>query len=224
MREETIQKVKLLCMDNMEFLRKCKEEMKYKYYHLAIVDPPYGIGVSEMRLGKSATRAVNRKFDQTKKWDSEVPTQEYWDLLSYCCRDIIAWGGNYFTDKLSWAGRCYIVWDKKSPTMDFAPCELALTTFDRNALIFSHARTHQTDEDYDRIHPTQKPVRLYDFLHIQFAKPNFRILDTHGGSFSHARAAIKNGLDLTIMDADEEYFEHGLRSAQEFIQAPRLFF
>ncbi len=155
--------------DNMAFLRKLRDEQKYKYFHVGIVDPPYGIGVGSMRLG--TTLASKPRTFEMGKWDGEVPTQEYWDLLWYCCRNLVIWGGNYFTDKFGQTvnpntetpspiipGRCFLVWDKLKSGLDFADGELALTTFDKNARIIRRDRNKGGEDEAEKRHPTQKPV------------------------------------------------------------------
>lgn len=221
--------------DNIAFLRWCKEEMLFKHWHVGIVDPPYGIEVGSMNLG--ATKDSKPRDFEMGDWDGLPPTQEYWDLLNYCCRELIIWGGNYFVSNLGKVysyqteqivgiknGRCFIVWDKMNDKMSFAPGELALTTFDRNAVIIRRPRNAATvDGDKKKQHPTQKPVYLYDYLHLNFVERGQRVLDTHGGSFTHAKAAWKNGIDLTIIDKQESYFLDGIE-AYERDMKPRMLF
>lgn len=228
--------VTFLHADNMAFLRWCREEMMWHYFHVAIVDPPYGIGVGDMNLG--ATKDSKPRDFEMGDWDGEVPTQEYWDLLFYCCRNVIVWGGNYFVSHMGQAfdyrnekitgfqnGRCFIVWDKMNDKMSFASGELALTTFDRNAVIIRRPRNAATvDGDKKKQHPTQKPVYLYDYLHLNFVERGQRVLDTHGGSFTHAIAAYKNNVNLTIMDKQKSYFDSGISKYQEQFAKPRLLF
>lgn|ERR1035437_1624563 len=222
--------------DNMDYLRQCREEMKWHFFHLGIVDPPYGIGVGNMNLG--ATKDSKPRNYEMGEWDNEVPTQEYWDLLNYCCRNLIIWGGNYFVSNLGQVedlriekivgipnGRCFIVWDKVTRGMSFADGELALTTFDRNAVIIRRPRNSScVDDDKDRRHPTQKPVYIYDYLHLNFVEKGQRVLDTHGGSFSHAIAAFKNNTNLTIVEKELSYFESGLEAYDQMSTKGRLLF
>jgi DNA modification methylase len=224
--------------DNMQFLRTLREEMKYKYFHVAIVDPPYGISVGSMNLG--ATKDSKPRTYEMGDWDNEVPTQEYWDLLNYLCRKVIVWGGNYFVSNLGQVkdlskevhpivgipnGRCFIVWDKMNDKMSFAAGELALTSFDRNSVIIRRPRNASSeDEERERRHPTQKPVYLYDYIHLNFLEKNDRVLDTHGGSFSHAIAAYKNNVNLTIIEREKSYFESGLQAYDNASQKGRLLF
>lgn len=221
--------------DNMAFLRWCKANLMWHYFHVGIVDPPYGIGVGDMNLG--ATKDSKPRNYEMGDWDYEVPTQEYWDLLNYVCRNLIVWGGNYFVSKFGKVlssngdmvgiadGRCFIVWDKMNDKMSFAAGELALTTFDKNAVIIRRPRNAaSSDEIGERRHPTQKPVYLYDYLHLNFVEKRQRVLDTHGGSFSHAIAAYKNGIDLTIIDKHESYVKSGIEAFDMASQKGRLLF
>lgn len=218
--------VSFILGDNMQFLRWMKDNMKKHFYHVGIVDPPYGINVGNMNLG--ATKNTVRKYEMGD-WDGAVPTQEYWDLLNYCCRDLIVWGGNYFTDRMGMVskdpyertvenicgirpGRCFITWDKQNDKMSFADGELAITTFDRNAVIVRRPRNAKTEEETERRHPTQKPVYLYDYLNMEFVEKGQRVLDTHGGSHSHAIAAWKNGVSLTIIEKFKNYHEDGIKA------------
>jgi len=239
MREVIKGTVKFLHGDNMELLRQYKEDMKYKHFHVGIVDPPYGIGVGTMNLGTYNDDRDRRHQFEMGEWDNAVPTQEYWNLLWYCCRNLIIWGGNYFVSALGQVtdpldpdkvvgipnGRSFVVWDKGNYKLSFSDGELALTTFDKKAMILKrHKNTtlSMDDEEQIRRHPTQKPVYLYDYLHLNFVERNQRVLDTHGGSFSHAIAAYKNNVDLTIIDRQESYFENGLLAYDKQASKNRL--
>lgn len=208
--------------DNMDYLRELKEDMKMGYFHLSIVDPPYGIDVTKMNLG--ATKDSKPRTYERGKWDGEVPTQEYWDLLRYVSRNIIVWGGNYFTKELCWSGRCFIVWDKMNDKMSFASGELALTTFDRNSVIIRRPRHKGGEDESEKRHDTQKPVYLYDYLHLNFVEKEQRVLDTHGGSFNHAIAAYKNNVKLTIMDKEGSYVRRGIEEYDKASSKGRLLF
>lgn len=211
----------------MEYLRWCKDNMMWHYFQLGIVDPPYGINVGDMWLGATVESAAKRGY-KMGKWDGKVPTPEYWELIKYCCQNIIVWGGNYFTTYIP-PGRCFIVWDKMNDGLSFAAGELALTTFDKNAVILRRPRNSKNvDESIkDKRHPTQKPIYLYDYLHLNFVVRKMgwnRVLDTHGGSMSHAIAAFKNNVELTIIEADEDYFNDGLAAYEAASVKGRLLF
>ena len=222
--------------DNMNYLRWCKSNMMFKHFHYGIVDPPYGIGVGDMNFGKSSKEEHENRTYETGNWDNGVPTQEYWDLLWYCCQNVIVWGGNYFlkewgrvTDNQGRmtgmpSGRCFFVWDKKKYDLDFADGEVALTTIDKNAKIIAKARNGKTDEfDGEKRHPTQKPVYVYDYIYTTLDIRNKRILDTHGGSMSHAVAAHRNMCNLTIIESMDSYFKSGVSNFEKAIAKGLLF-
>ena len=200
----------------------CVEFMKTKpdnYYDLAIVDPPYGIGqpkqgnlkgyngrksleerLQKNRLNTGAGKLKDRKLNTSNcEWDNEIPSQEYFSELKRVSKNQIIWGGNYFPLPPS---RCIICWDKVQPWENFSQIELAWTSFDSPAQIYKY-----DNRTGDKIHPTQKPIDLYRWLLLKFAKPGFKILDTHGGSMSSAIAADKEGFDLDICEIDKSYFD-----------------
>ena len=180
------------CMDLMK-------EFKDNHFDLAIVDPPYGIGMSGGNVGYKGHNDLSRK-----SWDTAPPTEDYFKELMRVSSVQIAWGGNYFNLPPS---RCFIVWDKgegfKGRT--YAEGELAWCSLDANAKIFK--RNPLSSGDYKgKIHPTQKPVQLYKWLLTNYAKPGQQILDTHMGSGSIAIACHYFGAHLTACEIDKEYF------------------
>lgn len=221
--------------DNLEFLRQAKEDMLWHHWHMGIVDPPYGIEVTGMGLG--ATAKSKPKTYERGSWDAEVPTQEYWDLLNYCCRDLIVWGGNYFVSYFGRTtnpatgkpdpikdGRCFYAWNKGVKDMSFADCELALTTLNKSARIIDRSRNKRGNDDGDKRHDTQKPVYLYDYLHLENNLKGKRVLDTHGGSHTHAIAAHRNNVLLTIIEAQESFHISGIKAYQDATMKGRLIF
>lgn len=175
------------CMDLMQ-------EFHAGYFDLAIVDPPYGIGQDVCHTGTKKLKGP--------MWDKETPPQEYWNELFRVSRNQIVWGGNYFEMP---PRRGWIVWDKRPMPPSYATCELAWTSFDRNAATWS-GKTGNEVPVADRIHPTQKPVGLYKWLLANYAKPGMRILDTHLGSGSHAIACYYAGMHLTACEIEPDYF------------------
>ena len=206
----------------------------FKYFHVGIVDPPYGISVGSMNLG--ATKDSKPRNYEMGDWDNEIPTQEYWDLLWYCCRNLIVWGRNYFANNFGQVkrdgepypidnGRCFIVWDKMNDKMSFAHGELALTTFDKNAVIIRRPRNAAAnDNEGEKRHPTMKPTYLYDHTHLNFVEKNQRVLDTHGGSHTHAIAAFKNNVNLTIIEKNKSYQDDGIKAYLDASVQPRILF
>lgn len=151
-----------------------------KHFPLAIVDPPYGINAGKMTMGSG-----KHKFSKDKDWDKAIPTKEYWDELFRVSENQIVWGGNYFTELLQPTPH-WLVWDKQNPNLSFAEGELAWVRKGKNLRIFQHYSARV--EDGGKIHPTQKPVRLYEWILLNYTKENDLVLDTHLGSASIALA------------------------------------
>ena len=192
--------INLLHIDCMEYMATLPD----KAFELAIVDPPYGIGAAKkpIKAGK-----WSRDIHQSKEWDKETPSSDYFIELIRVSKNQIIWGGNYFLDYLS-ATPCFVVWDKKLENGWLADCELAWTSFTTQTKKFTrhHIEDHNEGKTV-RIHPTQKPVKLYEWLLQNYAKPGDRILDTHLGSGSSAIAAHYAGFDFTGCELDEDYYK-----------------
>jgi site-specific DNA-methyltransferase (adenine-specific) len=179
-----------------------------KYFDLAIVDPPYGIGMDGGNIGgNNATKATN----YTKKdWDISAPNKDYFIELKRVSKNVVIWGANHFIKNIPYNSSCWIVWDKDN-TGNFADAELAYTSFKSAVRIFKfrwNGMIQQNMKDKEqRIHPTQKPVALYKWLLQNYAKQGDKILDTHLGSGSSRIAAYEMGYDFTAFELDTEYFE-----------------
>ena len=180
-------------------------EFPDKHFDLAIVDPPYGIGqdgetdsmVTNNASGK--WKGARGKGYVRKEWDKSAPTKEYFNELSRVSKKQIIWGGNYFPLP---PARCWTIWDKEQSVPNFAAAELAWTSFDEVVRQFRFSFS----ANRDKIHVTQKPVALYDWLLATFAKPGQKILDTHLGSGSHAIACHYFGAHLTACEIDPDYY------------------
>lgn len=185
----------------------CMEGMKQfpdKYFDLAIVDPPYGIGVNKMTLG-NGKRIVYRG---EKDWDKRIPSKNYFNELFRISKNQIIWGGNYFSEYLP-AKMGWIFWDKGTGENDFSDGELAWTSFNKalRKYYYSWVRANAKEKDeYDRVHPTQKPVALYKWILNRYAKPGDIILDTHVGSASSLIACRETGHKYVGFEIDEEYY------------------
>lgn len=207
--------MKITNEDNMELMARYEDN----HFDLAIVDPPYGINASEMTMGSGK----NKKYNKGKKWDNETPSKEYFNELQRVSKNQIIWGGNYFADKLK-PSRCYVFWDKGIyADCDFADGELAWTNFDKVLRIAKIRYKGFLGADKIRIHPTQKPIKLYEWLLMNYAKEGNKILDTHLGSGSIAIACHNLGYDLTACELDKEYYDAAIKRINEHKQQIRMF-
>lgn len=194
------------CMDIMR-------EMPDQAYDLAIVDPPYGIEVTKCGCGER-----RKRYDRKKKWDAQAPGVEYFDELMRVSRNRIIWGMNYFPAIFPVSN--FIVWDKRQPDgVTYAQAELAAMTFPGTSKIFRYTANGQKP----RIHPTQKPVELYEWLLRLFSRPGDKILDTHLGSGSIAIACDKAGLTLTGIELDPDYFRAAKKRLIDYQMQQKLF-
>ena len=162
-----------------------------KYFELAIVDPPYGIGISSNPV---------RQAHEKKDWDSCIPTQYYFDELRRVSINQIIWGGNYYDLPPT---QNYIVWDKKQPhDFSLAMCELAWCSIQKPIKMF----TYSVLQERGKVHPTQKPIALYKWLLQNYAKQGDKILDTHVGSASSLIACHQMGFDYVGFEIDPDYY------------------
>jgi site-specific DNA-methyltransferase (adenine-specific) len=187
-----------------------------KFFDLAICDPPYGIG-AENGTGKYGVK----KFKNSgKNWDSETPLLEYFTELFRVSKNQIIFGGNYFISKL-YESRCWVVWDKGEGFYNrkFAECELAWTSFNRNTLKIKYDPLAKGDY-LQKIHPTQKPIAVYEFCIKTFAVEGDKILDTHLGSGSSRIAAQKLGFDFYGFEIDADYFEQSEKRFKDAVSMP----
>jgi site-specific DNA-methyltransferase (adenine-specific) len=202
-----------------------------KFFDIAIVDPQYGINAPKMSMGTHKTRhkdgypgeSVAAKLRKGRlnagggklknrnlqtmpiNWDNEPPSAEYFLELFRVSKNQIIWGGNYFDLPPT---RGIIAWDKKQPWENFSQFELAWTSFDCPAKLFSFSNRGGNNK-LKKIHPTQKPIELYEYCYQKFVKPDFKVLDTHVGSQSHRIVAYRNGIDFWGFEIDPMYFEGG---------------
>ena len=194
------------CMDGMK-------EFPDKYFELAIVDPPYGIG----ETGDRSTRAQKTdrwknpkaKHYEIKDWDNRPPTAEYFTELIRVSQNQIIWGANHFIENIQNANSsCWIFWDKKNGNTDFADGELAWASFKTAVRKFEWLwNGFQKQQPEHRIHPTQKPVALYEWLLNKYANKGDKILDTHVGSASSLIACHKLGFSFVGFELDLDYYK-----------------
>jgi site-specific DNA-methyltransferase (adenine-specific) len=214
--------MKITNEDNMQLMSRYEDN----YFDLAIVDPPYGIDVGNQSQGKGGGLA--KKIDYSvKDWDKYSPNKEYFNELIRVSKNQIIWGANHFIDKIPFGSPCWIVWDKDNGTTDFADCELAYTSFKTAVRKIKWKWSGMLQQDMKnkeiRIHPTQKPVKLYEWLLMNYAKEGDKILDTHLGSGSISLACHNLKYDLTACELDKEYFDAAMKRLKEHQQQLTIF-
>jgi site-specific DNA-methyltransferase (adenine-specific) len=192
-----------------------------KYFDLAVVDPPYGIGEANEK------RMLSRHPSQAKykggDWDKEPPKHEYFNELQRVSKNQIIWGANHFISRIPYDSSCWIFWDKDQYG-DFADGELAWTSFKTALRKFKWTwNGFRKQQPENRFHPTQKPVALYDWIFKNYAKEGDKILDTHLGSGSSRISAWKAGLDFTACELDADYFAAQEKRFKEFTAQLRMF-
>jgi site-specific DNA-methyltransferase (adenine-specific) len=199
-------KIKLLNMDCLDFMKQCEDNA----FDLAIVDPPYGIDADQKRGDTGRNGHIKQRDYHIGNWDKGIPTPEYFAELKRVSKNQIIWGGNYFLDYLGNTS-CFIVWDKDNGDNYYADCELAWTSFEtavRKVKYKWHGFLQGDMKNKEnRIHPTQKPMKLYRWILETYATPDMKILDTHLGSGSSAIAAHFFGCEFTGIEIDKTYFE-----------------
>ena len=212
------------------FNRDCMEAMREfpdKFFELAIVDPPYGIGADEKNNGKNSDRHAQTslaKINTFKKsnWDNSVPNHSYFDELYRISKRQIIWGANYFG--LSGG---FLYWHKNVTMPTYSSGELAWLSW-LNKVEFIDITWHGMLQDdmknkETRIHPTQKPIALYKWLLKNYAKSGDKILDTHLGSGSSRIAADQMGFDFWGYELDKDYFDASVKRFNQYKAQTVLF-
>jgi site-specific DNA-methyltransferase (adenine-specific) len=237
---------KVVIGDATLYLGDCMEamqDMADNTFDLAIVDPPYGINAPVMSMGQNLNRADGWKREASTAvklkgrlnsgggklknrllnksdigWDCEVPSKEYFNLLFRVSSNQIIWGGNYFDLRPS---RCVLCWDKCQPWENFSQWEMAWTSFDKPAALFSHSNTGGANKEA-KIHPTQKPVKLYGWVLSRYGMPGISVLDTHMGSGSSVIACLERGCSITAYEINPEYFDAACKRIESAQQQLKL--
>lgn len=214
-------------MDNMEFMR----QMPDGYYSLAVVDVPYGIGEDGAK-NHSRCKICKPRLYKAKEWDSEPPPAEYFNELFRISKHQIIFGANHFISRMPYDSSCWIIWDKVNGQTDFADCEMAWTSFNtavrkftfmwngmmqgtplNGAILQGNIKLRE-----HRIHPTQKPIALYDWIYKNYLPNGGRVIDTHLGSGSNRISAHKRGnIIFDACELDTDYFNDGNKRYDEFL-------
>jgi site-specific DNA-methyltransferase (adenine-specific) len=191
-------------------------------FNLAIVDPPYGI--KDFQSKRNTPGRGVQKFQKDwkgLKWDMK-PKKEYFDELFRISKNQIIWGANNFILPTT---EYFCIWDKQQTVDNFASAEYAWISsneWKKPAKVFTYS-IHQANALKDKIHPTQKPVKLYEWLLSNYAKQGDKILDTHLGSGSHAIACNNLGFELVGLELDSDYFKASCERIAKKAQQERLF-
>ena len=217
--------------DCMEFMK----DIPDKFYDLAIVDPPYGIGqpkqsnlkgyngrksleerLQKNRLNTGSGKLRDRILNTSNcEWDNQTPNSEYFEQLFRINEKQIIFGGNYFPLPPT---RCVICWDKIQPWENFSQIEIAWTSFDSPAQLYRF-----DNRTGDKIHPTQKPIDVYKWILSKYAKQGDRILDTHGGSMSLVIACLDLEFEIDCCELDKDYYNSAKQRILNYLKEPQLF-
>lgn len=201
------------CMDGMR-------TFPDKYFDLAIIDPPYGIGEDGSNNHTRGKLATAKDYKPFYGGDKRPPDREYFRELERVSKNRIIFGANHFIEKIPYNSSCWIVWDKNNGANDFADCELAYTSFASAVRLFRFTWNGMLQENMKeketRIHPTQKPVALYRWILKNYARGGDIILDTHVGSASSLIACEELGFEYVGFEIDAEYYRLARERLDEF--------
>lgn len=193
-----------------------------KCFDLAIVDPPYGIGIDGQKESiKNRNPKHNRKLHAQKDWDLDIPDLTYFQELERVSHNSIIWGANYFVQHLRLGTKGWIFWFKGQEGLTMSDGEIAYSSFNCPTRQVKYNRVELLKDG--TIHPTQKPVKLYEWLLTNYAKPGQKILDTHGGSMSSVIAANNLGFEITCCELDQDYYKAACERVAKHAQQERLF-
>ena len=213
--------IKLINDDCMNVMK----DYENNYFDLAIVDPPYGIGIDKAMNANKGKQGF-KQYRETE-WDNETPKQKYFDELFRTSKNQIIWGGNYFIDKIKKPSQCFLIWNKVQRDFTMSDAEIAWTSFDKTIRCFdlsSGGAMGCNNRNGGKTHPTQKPVKLYEWLLNNYSKKEDKILDTHLVSGSSAIASYYFGVkEFVGIELDKEYFEAMSKRFKEKTKQIKLF-
>lgn len=184
------------------------------YFDVAIVDPPYGIGIDGQKQSINLNNPkANRKAHDFKGWDNEIPTAEYFAELERVSKNQIIWGANYFVEHLHKGTKGWVVWYKGQEGLTMSDAELAYSSFDCATRVVKINRVELLKDG--TIHPTQKPIKLYKWLLENYTNENDLILDTHLGSGSIAIACHQMKRKLIGYEIDADYYRKACKRFEQ---------
>lgn len=209
-------KITITNEDCMELLKRTPD----KFYDIALVDPPYGIGIDGQKKSINKNPKHNRKEHIKKSWDTSIPNEEYFKELQRVSKNQIIWGGNYFTEYLK-PTKAWIFWYKGQRDLTMSDGEMAWTSFEQVTRQVEINRAELIKQN--TFHPTEKPIKLYKWILDKYAKQGDKILDTHLGSGSIAIACHDYGFDLTCCELDKDYYEKAIQRIKNHTNQQKLF-
>lgn len=204
------EKISITNEDNMELMARYPDN----YFDLAIVDPPYGIGIDGQKKSVNKNPKHNRKNHEKKNWDECIPSINYFQELFRVSRNQIIWGGNYFTEYLN-PTKAWIFWYKGQNDLTMSDGEMAWTSFDKVTRQININRAELIKQN--TFHPTEKPIKLYKWILDKYAKSCNKILDTHLGSGSIAIACHDYSFELTACELDEDYYNASIERIKRHV-------
>jgi site-specific DNA-methyltransferase (adenine-specific) len=209
-------KITITNEDNMELMARYSDN----YFDLAIVDPPYGIGIDGQKKSVNKNPKHNRKEHTQKKWDNSIPNEIYFNEPKRVSKNQIIWGGNYFTKYLN-PTKAWIFWYKGQRDLTMSDGEMAWTSFQTVTRQFELNRAALISQN--TFHPTEKPYKLYKWLLNKYANEGDKIIDTHLGSGSIAIACHDYKYELTACELDKEYFDKAIQRIINHTNQQKLF-
>ena len=189
------------------------KQLPDKCVDLVLTDPPYGIGIDGQKQCECSNPKHNRKEHVRKEWDSSIPPKEVFEEMKRVSKNMIIWGVNYFNEFLEQGHKGWIVWDKGQDGLTMSDCELAYSTFDSPTRIFRMNRVELLKDG--TIHPTQKPMRLFQRCVAEYSKENDLILDCFSGSGTTAIACHRLKRRFICIEKDKDYYEASVKRLED---------
>lgn len=211
-------------IDCMELMAKYPD----KHFDLAIVDPPYGIGEDGSKNHtRGNKKAIAKNYKPFIGNDIDSPEIKYFEELFRVSKNQIIFGANHYISKIPYDSSCWIVWDKNNGNSDFADCEIAWTSFNTAVRKFKYTWNGMLQESMKnkeiRVHPTQKPIKLYEWILQKYSKESDLILDTHVGSASSLIACENMNRKYVGCELDKYYYEESMKRLTNHLKQGKLF-
>ena len=196
------------------------KELPDKSVDLLLTDPPYAIDIVRQLVKKDPYQKHGYKSWDLKEWDKERPTKKDFEEMIRVSKNQIIWGGNYFADLLP-ASQGWLVWNKGQRDFSLADGELAWTSYDKALRIFDYSRAQALRDG--KIHPTQKPVALFEWILNLRTKENDLILDCYSGSGTTAVACYNTRRNFICIEKDSDYYKSSVERLETIQAQMRIF-